>query len=286
LIPEPEAKNTAPAIACAVAFAGIESGRKMLVLTSDHIIRPLKVFAANAAMAAEFAAAGRLAVFGIPPARPETGYGYIEAEKPVAGKDGAYTVAAFREKPDRKTAEQFIASGRFFWNSGMFAFSADFMAERFKSLAPEVIRPFEKLAVPDPKSFTVKNGLRIAGAWAGLDGAYRKTKAVSFDYAIAEKCSPTVMIRAGFEWTDIGNWEEYAGLLGDPGSEVYRSGGGGCFVDSDIPVALAGAEDLIVVIRRGTKDSPPVALIAKRGETQQVRDITEQIKKAGRKDLL
>ena len=286
LISEPQAKNTAPAIACAIAFAGMESPRKMLVLTSDHIIQPLKTFLANASLAAEFAAERKLAVFGIPPVRPETGYGYIETAKPIAGKNGAYTVAAFREKPDRKTAEQFAASKRFYWNSGMFAFSVDFMAGCFRLLSPELFCPFEKLAVPDIKSFSAKKGIRIVDSWPGLDSAYRKTKAVSFDYAIAEKCASTVMIRAGFEWIDIGNWEEYASLLGDTESEIYRAGGGGCFVDSSIPVALAGAEDLIVVIRSGKDGSPPVALIAKKGETQRVREIVDQIKKAGRGELL
>jgi mannose-1-phosphate guanylyltransferase/mannose-1-phosphate guanylyltransferase/mannose-6-phosphate isomerase len=285
LIPEPEAKNTAPAIACALAFTGITGGRKMLVLTSDHIIKPLKTFAANAALAAELAGEKKLAVFGIRPTRPETGYGYIETAKAIAGKNGAYIAAAFREKPDRKTAEQYAASKRFYWNSGMFAFSTDFMAERFQSLAPELFRPFEKLAVPDSKSFRVQKGLRVAAFWPGLDRAYRKTKALSFDYAIAEKCGSTVMVRAEFEWIDVGNWEEYA-KLSSGGGEVYRSGGGGCFVDSDIPVALAGVEDLIVVIRSGKDGSPPAALITRKGETQQVRDITEQIKKAGRDVLL
>ena len=93
------------------------------------------------------------------------------------------------------------------------------------------------------------------------------------------------MVRAEFEWIDVGNWEEYAKLAGG-GGEVYRAGSGGCFVDSDIPVALAGVEDLIVVIRSGKDGSPQAALITKKGETQQVREITEQIKKAGRGALL
>ena len=294
LISEPEAKNTAPAIACAAVYAKRSSGkdRTMLVLTSDHIIKPLSAFKAGAEAAAAFAAQGRLAVFGIPPVRPETGYGYIETGKPAgAGTPFAgsvYHVAAFREKPDLATAKKFAASKRFFWNSGMFAFSVDFIADEFRRLAAGLFRPFEKLKAPPSTARTVEKGLCVVSAWAGLDKAYRETERISFDYAVAEKCRQTVMVRAGFDWIDVGNWEEYAKLLGDTGSEVYRSGAGeaSCFVDSDIPVALAGVEDLIVVIRSGKDGAPAAALVTQKGETQRVREIAVQLKKAGRGGLL
>ncbi|MDR1319048.1 MAG: mannose-1-phosphate guanylyltransferase, partial [Treponema sp.] len=251
-----------------------------------------------------YAQQDKLVVFGIPPAKPETGYGYIERGELLSvphGGDGhnrrltepdAYRVAAFREKPDRETAEKFVASKRFYWNSGMFAFSSKFMLGEFRHLAREVIRPFEKLRAPDEKCYTSKNGIRILRSWPDLENAYRQTRAVSFDYAIAEKCSQTVMVSAGFDWIDVGNWEEYARLLGRTGAEVYHAGPGGgdkessCFVDSDIPVALAGVEDLIVVVRSGRDGEIPAVLITKKGETQYVRDLVEQIKKAGRTELL
>jgi mannose-1-phosphate guanylyltransferase len=94
------------------------------------------------------------------------------------------------------------------------------------------------------------------------------------------------MAAASFDWFDVGSWDEYARLAGDRGSEVYSSGASSCFVDADIPVALCGVEDLIVTVRSGKDGSPPAVLIAKKGETQRVRDIVEQIKKAGRKELL
>jgi mannose-1-phosphate guanylyltransferase/mannose-1-phosphate guanylyltransferase/mannose-6-phosphate isomerase len=296
LIPEPAAKNTAPAIACAVAFSRLsgvaDKGGTMLVLTSDHIIQPLAAFKSDADTAAAFAETGKLVVFGIPPTRPETGYGYIETGKRL--DQGAYTAAAFREKPDLQTAKKFVAAKKFFWNSGMFAFSAGFMADEFRRNAPEVFAPFAKLKAPDAKSFSVHKGLRVLESWAGLEGAYRNTKSISFDYAIAEKCDQTVMVRAGFDWIDVGNWEEYAKLSRAADAEVYCAGSGvsakggkpSCFVDSDIPVALAGVEDLIVVIRSGKDGEPAAALITKKGETQYVRDIVEQIKQAGRSELL
>jgi len=287
LIPEPDAKNTAPAIACAVAYAGKTRGwdRTMLVLTSDHIIKPLDVFLKNVKSAAQYAEQNKLVIFGISPSGPETGYGYIETAEKLAGD--VYAVAAFREKPNRETAERFFASKKYFWNSGMFVFRCDFLAEQYRSLAADLICSFEKLKNPDKKSYTKTKGLCVLDEWAGLKKAYKQVNSISFDYAIAEKCRQTVMIRAGFDWIDIGSWDDYARLLsGDTGADVYAAGADGCFVNSDIPVALAGVEDLIVVIRSGKDGSPPTALITKKGKTQLVRDIVEKIKQSGRTDIL
>ncbi|MDR2942287.1 MAG: mannose-1-phosphate guanylyltransferase [Treponema sp.] len=284
VIGEPEAKNTAPAVACAVVYSILNGGgEKMLVITSDHIIEPLKTFKSDAAIAAENAKNRKLVVFGITPARPETGYGYIETGKASAG---AYEVTAFHEKPDLQTAEKYAESGRFFWNSGMFAFSANFMAEQFRRFAPDVFSCFEKLKIPSASSYKKNKGIHILNTWQGLSSAYRKTKSISFDYAIAEKCQSTVMIRVNFNWIDIGNWEEYVKVRSADNSQVFSVSSENCFVDSDIPVALAGVEDLIVVIRGGKNGSPASALITRKGRTQKVRDIVELIKKSGKTDIL
>jgi mannose-1-phosphate guanylyltransferase len=285
LIPEPDAKNTAPAIACAIAYAGKTGGwnRTMLVLTSDHIIKPHDVFLKDVKSAARYAEQDKLVIFGISPSGPETGYGYIETGLRLAGD--VYPVGSFREKPSRETAEQFIASKNYFWNSGMFAFRCGFLAEEYRRLAEDVIRPFEKLKAPDKKSYIKTKGLRVLDAWEGLKKAYKQTKVISFDYAIAEKCAQTVMIRAGFDWIDVGSWDDYALLLsgnssinsGNTGADVYTAEADGCFVDSDIPVALAGVDDLIVVIRSGKEGSPPAALVTRKGKTQLVRDIVEKM---------
>ena len=94
------------------------------------------------------------------------------------------------------------------------------------------------------------------------------------------------MVAADFAWLDVGSWDEYERLVGDTGSEVYQSGGKPCFVDADIPVALCGVEDLIVVVRSGKDGTVPSVLIAKRGETQRVKEIVENIRAAGRTELL
>jgi len=293
LIPEPDARNTAPAIACAALYAAKTNGwdRTMLVLTSDHIIKPLDVFLKDLKLAARYAEQDKLVIFGISPSGPETGYGYIETESRLAGD--VYTVASFREKPNRETAEHFIASKNYFWNSGMFAFRYDFLAEEYHRLAEDVICSFEKLKTPDKKSYIKTKGLCVLDAWAGLKKAYKQTKSISFDYVIAEKCTQTVMIRAGFDWSDVGSWDDYALLLsgnssvsGNTGADVYTAAADGCFVHSDIPVALAGVDDLIVVIRSGKDGSPAAALVTRKGKTQLVRDVVEKIKQTDRTDIL
>ena len=294
LIPEPEAKNTAPAIACAVTYSRRtgDQNNSMLVLTSDHIIKPVEVFTGNAETAADYSKSDRLVVFGIPPSRPETGYGYIKAGKELA--ENIHVVDTFLEKPDMETAQKLLKSGQFFWNSGMFAFNCDFMAEEFRRNAAKVIRPFEQLHAPDEKSYTESRGVKVLDGWKGLDSAYRQTEKISFDNAIAEKCARVVMVKAVFDWIDVGDWDEYSRLLSGnsignsfSGADVYTAGYcNGCFVDSDIPVALAGVEDFIVVIRSGKDGSVPAALIVKKGETQRVRDIVEQIKQSGGTEVL
>jgi len=287
LIPEPEAKNTASAIACAIAYAGKTGGwsRTMLVLTSDHIIKPLDVFLKDINLAAQYAGQGKLVILGISPSGPETGYGYIETTEKLAVD--VYSVASFLEKPDRETAEQFLASKKYFWNSGMFAFRCDFLAEEYRRLEAELISPFEALKPPDKKSYSKMKGLCVLDAWTGLKKAYNKAKSISFDYAITEKCAKIVMLHAAFDWIDVGSWDDYARLLsGNSSVDVYTAGTDGCFVDSDIPVALAGVEDLIVVIRSGKDGSPPAALITKKGKTQLVRVIVEKIRQSDRTDIL
>jgi mannose-1-phosphate guanylyltransferase/mannose-1-phosphate guanylyltransferase/mannose-6-phosphate isomerase len=301
LIPEPSGKNTAPAIACAVHYIDWMSGgmeRNVLVITSDHIIEPLEMFKVDASAAEAFAQADKLAVFGIKPAKPETGYGYIEAGTLVsqtAEKPEVFAVKGFYEKPEQERAEAYFKAGTFFWNSGMFAFSSKFMFQEFKRSAPDLILPFGKLRAPDERSFRTERGLRILWEWLELKEAYAKTEAVSFDYAIVEKCSDIVMVAAGFHWTDVGSWDEYARLASEgtgddvsfaKGTEVFQTEAKNCFVDSDMPVALIGVEDLIVAVRSAKNGVGGTVLIAKKGETQKVREIVEQIKARDRKELL
>lgn len=310
VIPEPAGRNTAPAVACAAVFLsrryGEGAGRRALVLTSDHVIGPMAAFAADSeaadalASADAKAASGRLVVFGIPPTRPETGFGYIEAGEaiPSAAAPGrTYAVASFREKPDRATAEAFLATGRFTWNSGMFGFGVDFMIDQFRALSPETIAPFDSLPAPVAASYENSRGVAVLSAWEGLAEAYSRVKPISLDYAVAEKCRSAALVAAGFDWLDVGSWDEYARFQEEARTQesaaaagksapVYAAGSSNCFVDADLPVALCGVEDLIVTVRSGADGSPPSVLVCRRGESQRVKEIVDAIKASGRTDLL
>jgi mannose-1-phosphate guanylyltransferase/mannose-6-phosphate isomerase len=279
LIPEPEAKNTAAAIACASVFAGHSSNmsRAMLVLTSDHVIEPEAEFVRQSRALEPHIRKGALAVFGIPPRSAETGYGYIEAEVKNGGPDGVFPVISFHEKPGRDKAEKYLRAGNFFWNSGMFAFTTDFILKEFKKNAPRVFVPFEKLRPPDPASYMNGEGVGVLENWTGLDAAYRETEQISFDVAITERCGAVVMLKAAFEWFDVGSWDEYARLAIQDTKNVFSVGSASCFVDSAVPVALCGVEDLIVVVCKGENGAPSAVLVAKKGETQRVKEIASII---------
>ena len=299
VIPEPIARNTAPAVACAAVYLNraIGPGRSALVLTSDHVIGPIDAFRADAEAADALAAQGKLVVFGIPPRGPETGFGYIEAGDALSVDGKAvgrtFAVASFREKPDRATAEHFLESGRFTWNSGMFGFDADFMIDLFRKHSPDTLAPFNALRAPAEDAYEHVDGVRVLSRWKGMDEAYRTVKGISIDYAVAEKCCSVAVVAASFAWTDIGCWDEYArfienasGADAKPKAPVFTAGSRGCWVDSDLPVALCGVEDLLVVVRSGADGSPPSVLVCKRGDSQKVKDVVEAVKAAGRTDLL
>ncbi|MDR0556867.1 MAG: NTP transferase domain-containing protein [Treponema sp.] len=293
VIPEPEAKNTAAAIACALVFIEKTTAgrnRKIFVMPSDHLVEPKDVFTAQSLVFAHHIETENLAIFGIPPAAPETGFGYIEISGSDVGQE-VMKVVSFHEKPDKPTAERYLKSGNFYWNSGMFAFSSGFIKREFLRCAEDIITPFEALPVPQKDAYAIKDGLAILEHWKGLAETYGQIRKISFDFAVVTKSALVVMSAAAFNWRDIGSWDEYAALVKDGSSDssettVFRVGSDNTFVDSDIPVALCGADDLIVIVRSGKDGSAPSVLIAKRGATQAVSAVVEQIKKENRSDLL
>lgn len=275
ILAEPVSRNTAPAIAYACAWleARGEGGAPLIVLPADHVIEPPERFAAAVEMAAALATDGHLVVFGVRPTRPETGYGYIEAGERVGE---GYLVRTFHEKPDEARARRYLDTGGFYWNSGMFTFTARSFLDEARALAPALAGPFLEaraaLAASEPRD-------AIVAAGAVLRRLYGDLRSISIDYAVMEKSRRVAVVEANFEWSDVGSWDEVA-RLGQAKGEVASVEGGGNFVLSDIPVALAGVSDLIVVIRDG------VGLVCRKGSSQLVRDIVEQAKAKGRSDLL
>ncbi len=314
IIPEPAARNTAPAIAIASEYlkaqsgsgdgrrssedgVGAGAGETVVVLTADHLITPIERFAENVRAADQLARQGKLVTFGIPPTRPETGYGYIEtAEELPPG----HRVASFREKPDEPTARSFVEAGNYFWNSGMFAFKVERYLEELTALTPEIGNIFSGIG---PKGESRRAGeIEVVMEGPEVEKIYQASPKDSIDYAVMEKSTSSAMVKASFDWNDIGSWEEMAALFDEKQAEGRGTNEGsraavgnntnggdeeliaieseGNFVYSDQPVALCGVEDLMVVVKNGA------VLIAKKGAGQQVKQVVNELKERGRKDLL
>ncbi len=276
LLSEPAGRNTAPAISSAVYFIqhGKQDNLSVLVLTSDHLIEPVESFTEDVKTAEKLVENGHITTFGIIPERPETGYGYIEKGEEL--KYG-FSVNSFREKPDAGTAEKYLRSGRFFWNSGMFAFGTkDFLGELHRQ-APDIPNAFAGYTFPPDEPAAGFSTILDDPAFAEC---YGRMPSISIDYAVMENCRKTGVVSASFSWTDLGSWDEIAVRLKDSVAESEICPAGSNFVYSDIPVSIQGIDDLIVVIKNSR------CLICPKGKSQLVRDTVDQLKKQGREDLL
>ena len=271
---EPSARNTAPAIALAALHVQASHGADtvMLVLPADHVVEPPAAFAAAVAAAQKLADAGRIVVFGVEAARPETGYGYIECGASI-GAD-TFDVTRFVEKPPLAQAEQFVAAGSYLWNSGMFCFTAGTILENLRRHAPELLTAAEHCWQATPPR---------AGDAVNLDAkTFAELPAQSIDYAVMEKATGIAVVRATFEWNDIGSWNA-VGVLTAPDAAGNRIAGEAVMIDSsdcyvqsaDRVVAGIGVHGLLVI------DTPDALLIADREQSQQVRAVVEQLKQSG-----
>lgn len=269
---EPVGRNTAPAIAMAALHARQKHGgdAELLVLPADHLINDTSGFVAAVEAARALARAGSLVTFGIAPDRPETGYGYIECGDPVAGK-GGFRVARFVEKPGAEQAAAYLSTGRFLWNSGMFCFRADAFLEALARCHPEL---YEK-ALATWQAVASAAGDRVdlpQEAFAGLPD-------ISVDYAVMEKHADVVVVKAGFDWNDIGSWNAL-GTLTAPDAAGNRTQGDtvlmdarDCYIQSDSRVVAAvGVENLVVV------DTPDALLVANKDRVQDVKQVVQKLK--------
>ncbi len=261
LLAEPEARNTAPALAYAAAWLKENGGdASVLVLAADHLIEDVAAFKKDVEDASVLASRDNLVVYGIEPSFPSTGYGYIEAGEADAP---GYKVTSFKEKPDGVTARKFLAAGNYLWNSGMFTYKLSVFESEMLAGTPEMINPFQpSLSCPAAR---VEDAVTVVMPDADLTSLYAGLPRESVDYALMEKSSRIAMVRSGFDWNDVGSWDVIADLNPEPEQPVFSTGEGN-FVYSDIPVALCGVEDLIVVIKNGK------ALVCRKGESQLVKD--------------
>lgn len=272
VLAEPESRNTAPCLALAMlAIAREHPEAVMVVLSADHWIGDDDCFLEDLRVAAEHAASEKeLVTFGIPPAYPETGYGYIETE----GEGRVRKAAAFREKPPLETALAYLQTGRHFWNAGIFIWRLEDLRGELAAHAPGVLAPLEAWD-------------RAGAHPAELPAAYARCEATSIDYALMEKSSRVAVVPARFRWSDVGSWPALLAFQ-DKDADGNSVHGDAVLVDSrdctvfggSRLVALAGVSDLIVV------DEPDALLITHRERAQGVKNVVEELGRRGRKDLL
>jgi len=265
---EPVGRDTAAAIALASVRAAEAWGDDaiLLVLPADHLIADEEAFRAAVARAAELARSRRIVTFGIVPERPETCFGYIEAE----GED----VLRFVEKPDAATAETYMATGRHFWNSGMFCFRAPTMLQAMARHCPQILEHV-KPAVAEAREGCQGSHRTLAVSHE----AFAATPAISIDYAVMEKADNIACVPVSCGWSDIGSWAAMANLVAADADgnrvtgEVVLEGAADCFVHSeDRLVGLVGVSDLLVV------DTPDALLVAGKDKAQDVKSIFTRLK--------
>ena len=271
IVLEPVGRNTAPAIAVAALMLSRDDPEAlMLVLPADHLIGDVDAFHAAIRIAAEAAKNGHLATFGIVAAIPETGYGYIQKGAPLADPKGAFQVAAFVEKPDLPTAQQYVDSGDYFWNSGMFLFRATDFLNELQSLRPDILEA----------SRAALDAATLDLDFVRLDpAAFEACPSESVDYAVMEHTRCAAMVPADMAWNDIGAWsalwnvavkdEQGNATRGDVMLEDARNN----FVRAETRmVALLGVSDLVVV------ETADVVLVARKDQVQDVKKFVERLK--------
>ena len=284
IVLEPAGRSTAAAVAAA-ALAGGKDDPILLVLASDHAIRGSEAFNRAVKRAADVAASGMLVTFGIAAARPDSGFGYIERGEllqdgagAVVSSAGAYKVARFVEKPTQDQARAMIATGRVYWNSGMFAFGAARVLEELGRFRPEILEAARAAvaAASDDLGF-----LRLGKE------AFLACPAEAIDRAVMERTADAAVIPADFEWSDVGSWSALWDLAqkdadgnatrGDV--QMQDTKNSLVFGDRRL-VATLGVEDLIIV------DTDDALLVADRSRSQDVREVVEDLKRANRSEHL
>ncbi|MBF0567617.1 MAG: mannose-1-phosphate guanylyltransferase/mannose-6-phosphate isomerase [Nitrospirae bacterium] len=275
IIFEPTARNTAPAIALGVKYCmdklGATDDETVFVCPSDHVIAPSGRFVEYLKSAEKAALEGYIVTFGIKPTRPETGYGYIKRELHPLTLSGLteeiYRVEEFTEKPDDKTALEYIGDGQHYWNSGMFIFKPGVIAEEFRRYAPEIGRMFDK-------------------SYDEMLEGFASLPTISIDYAVMEKSKNIATMPMDIYWNDIGSWDSIFELLEkDHGGNATT--GDVVSIDTKDTMVLAdkrltvtiGIEDCLVV------ETDDVVLVSKRGHAQKVKNIVSLLKERGRHEV-
>ena len=272
---EPNGRNTGPALAVAALYCEQHYGPDavMLVLPADHLIPDTRAFVACALEAVQLAQQGQLVVFGIQPTSPETGFGYIEV--PQVGR-ASQKVLRFVEKPDLATAQEYLATGRYYWNSGMFCFTARGIIDAMEKHAPHMLLMAQQV---------------VKHAQAGGDAVRFDTHLfgmqpdISIDYAVMERADNVAVVPARFGWSDVGSWpavaqahtpdasgNTFAADVVDVDTQTTH-----VQVESHSPkvVATVGVKDLVIV------DTPDALLVAHKDSAQKIKNVVDALKARG-----
>jgi len=283
LLAEPAGRNTGPALAYALAcLRKRHAGEVMAVFPADHHIGDAASFHAALERGARAAQAGHLVTLGVSPCRAETGYGYIQRGEPLAGVEGAFRAARFKEKPALKEAEAFLAAKDHFWNAGIFLWRVDRLAEEFAAHLPDLFASLDALA---ESAVARARGV----PWLELSGAGRERflafPPVSIDHGLMEKSSRVALVPAEFAWSDLGSWNALEDILEKDGEGNIVKGDAlvidsrDCIIQAEARlVAALGLEGLILV------DTPDALMLCPRERAQEVRDIVHRLKKDARQE--
>nr|WP_251031363.1 mannose-1-phosphate guanylyltransferase/mannose-6-phosphate isomerase [Paraburkholderia strydomiana] len=269
---EPFGRNTAAAVATAALHTAKAHGDQtvMLVLAADHLIADQPAFAKAVAAAQKLAQAGKVVTFGVQPLTPETGYGYIEA-------DGE-NVVRFVEKPSLDKAREYLASGKFLWNSGMFCFTARTILKEMQQHCPEILDAAAECMEKSPSAQGTDGGAQIR-----LEpGCFGAVPDVSFDYAVMENCEHAAVVSCDIGWTDVGSWTALSDLSPADASGNRVEGEAllfdvkNCYVrGGNRLIGAVGVENLIVI------DTPDALLLANKDRAQDVKQIFAELKLRG-----
>jgi mannose-1-phosphate guanylyltransferase/mannose-6-phosphate isomerase len=269
VIGEPCGRNTAPAIILAMLHViKQEKDAVVCIFPADHVIRNNDAFHEKLASAIKLAAMGYIVTFGIKPHYPETGYGYIEGAGELIEK--ALSLKRFVEKPDQKTAEMYVKSGTFFWNSGMFAFKASTMMEELTTYQPELLNRMKPLVLSE--------GTLSKEVYGDLPN-------ISIDYAIMEKTDKGVVLPSDFGWSDIGSWKSlYDFLPKDPSNnvmdgDVIAKYTENCLIMGDERLIATNKINNLVVV-----ETPDSVFVSDMESSRDVKSIVEDLKERGRRE--
>ncbi len=281
IILEPAGRNTAPAVAAA-AFHALQNAADgedpvLLVLPADHVIEDIESFHRALAKAEQLAKSGHLVTFGIVPSAAETGYGYIQAGEPLGEQSGARQISRFVEKPDRETAERYLESEAYFWNSGMFVFQASTYLQALDQFAPVMLAATRRAC---EQAESDVDFIRLDKE------AFTACPSDSIDYAVMEHTHNGVVIPLDVGWNDVGSWsalwqigdkdEQGNVLIGD----VLAQDTAGCYLRSDSRLlATVGIEDIMVV------DTHDVVLVAHKDKVQDVKELVSQLSREQRQEI-